>query len=549
MNPLERLEALKTKYYHELPEKMSNIQVLFDLGVDKSFDAELWEKLLRYVHNLSGSGATFGLVEVSTAARALENALKPFVLEERSPSENESNALNILLESLLSACQLDTDELNIKGNQNLIFPVYDTKEKEKHASIIIYLIDDDPDVHDELEMQLKGFGYKVESFLDTQSFEKTVKLKAPDVVLMDVMFPEGREEGIESIHRLQKQMLQPFTLLFMSSKDDFVARANAVKAGSDGFIIKPIIVAKLIEKIDLLTEQTPTEAIRVLILDDEVNVAEFHASLLNAAGIDTLCINNPEQVLDTMALYRPDLLLIDFHMPGYNGLEVAKVIRQMDEYFSIPIIYLSAERDESLQNKAINVGAEDFMLKPVGPEELCKRIINKAERYKNLRMKIQQDSLTGLYNHTAITDLLTKTIADAKRYKYALSFAMIDIDYFKNVNDTYGHQAGDTVLKVLSSLLLKRVRTSDMVGRYGGEEFCLILPHATIDEAEALMNQIRIKFKEIAHIWDSKEFHTTFSCGVCQWNEKYDTESLIEHADKFMYQAKRSGRDKVVRCN
>jgi len=548
MKPIEKIEALKKKYYHDLPEKLALIQTLFDKGVEKGFDAEIFGEVLRHVHDLSGTGATFGLLELSRKAKVLEDALKPFVFEGEAPSAKVLDELNILMRSLSSAFQSPSTS-NENSVEDLSGPLVDSKLKKKHAAINIYLIDDDPYIHGELKIHLQSFGYSVESFFDIKSFVVAVKLKAPDVVLMDLMFSEGHEEGIRSIHRLKKQMPKPFALLFISAKDDFISRANAVKVGSDGFIAKPVSIKSLIEKIDRLTEQQNIDPIRVLILDDEVYIAEFHAAILNNAGIDTFCINNPEEVLNAMSQYQPDLLLMDFHMPHYNGLEVTKVIRQMDEYLSIPIIYLSGERDESLQNKAINEGAEDFMLKPVNTEELCNRVLNKAERYKIMRHEIQQDSLTGLYNHIAIINLLAKAIADARRHKHALSYAMIDIDHFKKVNDTYGHQAGDTVLKVLATFLSQNVRESDIIGRYGGEEFCLVFPHTSMDEAEKLMNKIRIRFKEITHRWGDETFHTTFSCGVCQWNKEMDVVGFIGHADQAMYNAKESGRDKVECCS
>ncbi|MBT8348131.1 MAG: GGDEF domain-containing protein, partial [Sulfurovum sp.] len=150
-----------------------------------------------------------------------------------------------------------------------------------------------------------------------------------------------------------------------------------------------------------------------------------------------------------------------------------------------------------------------------------------------------------LYNHTTTTEILEKEISLARRHGHELSFAMIDIDYFKRINDNYGHQAGDTVIKTLSRLLKQRIRSSDIAGRYGGEEFCVILPHTRSDDAIKLLDSIRIHFEKLTHFSGESQYHCTFSCGICEWNRNMDVASVINHADQAMYEAKRTGRNKV----
>jgi diguanylate cyclase (GGDEF)-like protein len=144
---------------------------------------------------------------------------------------------------------------------------------------------------------------------------------------------------------------------------------------------------------------------------------------------------------------------------------------------------------------------------------------------------------------------LEKEVEAAKRYNHDVSFVMLDIDYFKKVNDTYGHQTGDAILKSLSYLLKHRVRESDIVGRYGGEEFAVILPYTTLDDAVKIIEEIRKKFANLVHSDGQQEFHTTFSAGVCQYLEGMSVTELIENADEALYKAKENGRNQTMRCS
>lgn len=546
MNPFEKLEVLRARYRKELPLKLSQIKAQFDIGIQSGFDEDSFELFYRLVHNLVGSGATFGLVNVSKSAKMLDDALRHFVIKNIYPTKKEAEGFRLQMESLMFACQNQSSDVSTTYRNTFSVREHEVEKSRISTTKTIFLIDDDSFVHDDLKIQLEHFGYNVKSFSDTKSFELAAKQYPPDAVIMDVMFPYSKDEGISSMRRLRMHLSKLCALFFISVKDDFVTRANAVSVGSDGFFAKPVDIASLVDKLDTMAQKNTDKPTRVLILDDEQTVAEYHASILNAGGIETKCINDPVQVLDAMAEYQPDILLTDFYMPSFCGLDVAKVIRQMDEYLTIPIIYLSLEGDLTIQSKAIGAGAEDFLCKPVDPNELLQKIKNKASRYKKMRDKIQHDSLTKLYNHITIIETLDKEIELARRHGHTLSFAMIDVDYFKKINDNYGHQAGDTVLKTLSRLLKQRVRSSDIVGRYGGEEFCIILPHTTQSDAIKLLDSIRMHFEQLRYFSAGNEYHSTFSCGICEWNENMNVLSVVNYADKAMYEAKRNGRNKVL---
>jgi diguanylate cyclase (GGDEF)-like protein len=163
-----------------------------------------------------------------------------------------------------------------------------------------------------------------------------------------------------------------------------------------------------------------------------------------------------------------------------------------------------------------------------------------------LRSFMVRDSLTGLLNHTAIKDQLDGEVAWARRQKKPLSFAMVDIDHFKKVNDTYGHPVGDRVIKSLSRLLKQRLRSSDLVGRYGGEEFAVVLVDADGPTAMKVLDTIRDDFSQLRHLGEGTEFPVTFSCGIADVSQFPDATRLSDAADKALYKAKHAGRNCVM---
>jgi diguanylate cyclase (GGDEF)-like protein len=262
--------------------------------------------------------------------------------------------------------------------------------------------------------------------------------------------------------------------------------------------------------------------------------------------METAVVTNPMDILESLSEFRPELILMDVYMPGCSGMEVAKIIRQKDAFVSTPIVFLSAETDIEKQLAAMSLGGDDFLTKPILPWHLVSAVTARIERHRILRSFMIRDSLTGLLNHTKTKEQLDIEVAHAERRHSDLSFAMIDLDHFKSVNDTYGHVTGDKVLKSLSRLLRQRLRKTDIVGRYGGEEFGLVLVDMNGDTAVRILDEIREDFAKIRHYSREADFSVTFSCGVAAF-PRYRTRSrLNEAADKALYEAKRRGRNRVV---
>lgn len=251
------------------------------------------------------------------------------------------------------------------------------------------------------------------------------------------------------------------------------------------------------------------------------------------------------KTLDALADTSPELILLDMNMPGASGQELARVIRQQDAYLSIPIVFLSAESDVGRQREAMSTGGDEFLQKPIEPEHLISAVRSRVIRYRALRALMVRDSLTGLLNHTSFKERLRAEVARTKRLNKVLTVGMIDIDHFKQVNDSHGHPAGDRVIRNLSRLLKQRLRGADVIGRYGGEEFAIVLVDTAIEAAVGVVDHIRKSFAALEQQAGESVFRCTFSAGLAQSPPRMDADSLIQAADEALYQAKHDGRNRV----
>jgi len=541
----KRLDTLRQVYIGKLSDKVREAEQTWDNIAGTVWNAETFVDLHRVIHNLSGSSAVFGLKSVSNVARGLEQILKATIEgKPYSPEELKDSICRCLAELKQIPPELAGEEMTLPTptstkSQPPVLP----EEREKK---LIFLIEDDPFQLESLSIQVSHFGYTVRSFSTLEDVRRAVRETLPSAIVMDIVFPEGNMAGIETIVGIRREHGTDLPVVFISRRNDLDARLQAVRAGGDAYFIKPVNIIALIEKLDLLTTPREPAPYRILIVDDEPELASYYASILEEAGMRAAIVNNPLQVLDPLIEFNPDLILTDMYMPSCTGQELAKVIRQMEAYVSIPIVFLSTETDVTKQLKAMGVGGDDFLTKPIQPDHLISSVIIRSERMRIMRTFMERDGLTGLLNHTKIRENLNLSVEKARRRKANLVFAMIDIDRFKLVNDTYGHSTGDRVLNGLARLLQQRLRKTDIIGRYGGEEFAVVLLDTNIESAKRVIDDIRISFSEIRQSSGDKRFNVTFSCGLAAFPHYQDSISLSNAADRALYISKNEGRNRIT---
>lgn len=256
------------------------------------------------------------------------------------------------------------------------------------------------------------------------------------------------------------------------------------------------------------------------------------------------------EVIEKSQEIKPDAILLDIMMPDIDGFDVCKLLKENSETKHIPIIMVTAKSEGEDLKKAFDLGVFDYIKKPIDEVEVIARL-NAALKFRRQEKELEEmamrDGLTGLYNHKLIIELFSKECEKLKRSNEGIAFVMIDIDHFKNVNDTFGHKAGDDVLKGLSSILSYNSREGDIVGRYGGEEFCIVLSGVTEEEAIDICERFRQIVESHIFKTDEGDIEITISIGVCfkLSNNVCDCADMIVVADKALYRAKNLGRNRV----
>lgn len=536
----EQLAQLRNGYLARLSAELAALDALAARLSGSELDRANLDELLHRLHKLVGSGGTFGLVALSAAARTLEQRIKGWL----------AGALDDVYAQALQAFAADVAAL-VETMSEIDLPATPARnsalESAPGNAIQVWLVEDDILFGQELARQLESFNYVVRLFARIDEAEHAAETERPALLIMDVMFEQEAENATEVFARLPNLRSLGCPLLFITAYEDFRSRVRAAQLGAQGYFLKPLDVPRLVNRMVQLFEQQHAPPQRVLIIDDDKELAEHYRLALLGAGMEAEVLCQPEAIIEKISAFRPELVLLDMHIPEFSGPDLAGVIRQHDNWSCLPIVYLSAETDLDRQIEALNRGADDFLTKPISDAQLIAAVRVRTERARQLAAQISNDSLTGLLKHASIKEAVMIETTRARRIGKPVTVAMLDIDHFKAVNDTYGHAMGDVVISSVAVLLRQRLRQSDIIGRYGGEEFAAVLPECDAEHAHQLLDDIRRRFASLRFSHEGKNFTCTLSAGLACSMQHPDSDgaALLLAADEALYVAKRGGRNRV----
>ncbi|MCZ6886757.1 MAG: PleD family two-component system response regulator [Rickettsia endosymbiont of Ixodes persulcatus] len=409
-----------------------------------------------------------------------------------------------------------------------------------------------------------------------------LKKEKIDIILLDVMMPEM--DGFEVCKTIKTDPeTTHIPVVMVTALSDIDDRVKGLEAGADEFLTKPIndtalfvrlkSLSRMKSLIDELKLRNSTNALlgitniemhetfadkKILLINDDVVQAKNIKQMLLKITANVKVISNSDE-LDIINEYTPDLVIISSMLENEDPLRISIILRGKAEISGVVIILQIDEDGMPLVVKGIELGINDYFVYPIEESELLARIKTQLRRKQyqdNLRNDLEQsvnlaakDGLTGLFNRRYFDIHLKQMIEKTNKESIKLYLLMCDIDNFKHVNDTYGHQAGDKVLTIVSRILNNTLRVTDLIARFGGEEFTILLTDIDISQAIETAERVRVKIEYMDfHIEDQMEpLKKTISIGVTEYKKEESIESFIERADKAMYEAKTTGKNKVVK--
>ena len=480
----------------------------------------------REAHKLAGSVGTFGFSEASRIARTCEQILG-------GVADIDSGNLRRFSDSVM--------RLRWGLEQGQGKPKTPVELPDRAPMLLI--LDSDTRFADGLVAAAAERGIRGVALERVGEARTKLIAERPDIIVVD-MTVERRPASGASLLQMLSQVEPPIPMIVMGGEESLWDRVTAARMGARSFLEKPIAAAAVITEAERMLQSLRPQRGRILAVDDDAHILAALESILSREGFDIETLTDPLQVLAKLEKGDTDLLILDLDMPHLTGVELCRVVRSDPRWQGLPILVLTANRESEVVQRVFAAGADDFIVKPIVEIELLTRISNRLERSRLYRNMAETDFLTGIANRWKSSEMIEQLRRLADRHQQPLSFAMLDIDRFKEVNDCHGHATGDRVLRQLADFLLRVFRGEDVIGRWGGEEFVLGMYGMDRGDAASRLQSALEKFRQ-QPIDDGRggRLEVTFSAGIAVYPaDGEDLQSLYRAADAALYKAKAAGR-------
>ncbi len=560
-------------------------------------DQTIRQQLLSEAHALSGSLGSFGFKEVPAQWREIENILRDHDQLSADLLDQMKRSINSIDQSLTQACTTHTPASPVaisSDNSISALPLSTSALAELPSKQLFHLLvvearcksaqvkDPHPTWLQTLEEIAVRYQMRVsiasnseqarnlifpEDFISSKGSDSSkdsvfpkdsVTWTAPQIVIFNFdgssELPDNDSADFQLLSEL-RDLQPPLPTIVLTATASFENRVKVSRVGVDGVLQMPIAPTEIFETAVRILQKGAPPAAKLLVVDDDPSVLRLLRRLLQPWGFQLQMLDDPNRFWQTLENVEPDLVLLDVKMPQISGLDLCRVMRNAPRWHELPILFMSAYTDEQTIQKVFSVGADDYIRKPIVAPELVARVLGWLERSRTRQLRSEVDSLTGVDNRKKSTQSLNRLLGLAQRQGQPLCFALIDIDRFKQINDSYGHPIGDHVLRRFGVCLRSTFRNEDVIARWGGEEFVVGLYGVEAAEGGERLRQFLktwrqeslALFKELSienQRLDSSA--VTFSAGVAVYpNDAHSLQNLYTAADEALYQAKHAGRNQV----
>ncbi|MGB5639911.1 MAG: EAL domain-containing protein [Sedimenticolaceae bacterium] len=454
-------------FVRQLPKRIAAIEDIWARLHNGAWDHDQLEALYERIREISENSKAFSLFQLNESVFSLEVYLSSFIGSAMSPAPGQVGAITGLLRALKTAAN---------GTVSAEHPVEDSS-----AAVGIFVLGEKGGLTAELADALRRLDCEVLYFSDTERLLQQMQARPPKVIVADTAeLPEMPPLSAELV-RLRSHMSINIPLIFISSSTALQLRVDAIRAGGDGYFVTPLDAPSVATQIrDMaLPNQQP---FRVLVVEDDPTQADFAASILRKGGIEALQVTEPVKVIKSQREFKPDLILMDIYMPEVNGIELTSIIRDHQEFVTIPIVFVSGEQNTDKQLDALSVGGDDFISKPIRPKHLLGIVQTRIRRARQLLSATGQppkhDRVTGLFSRQLFLDRIARMIEDHKVTESA-GVILIQADDLPSLQHKIGVGGVDHLLSELGKVIAEQVEEKDLAARIDEHTFGLLLKRDT----------------------------------------------------------------------
>lgn len=534
-------QELKNQYLLRSSERLDQIGELLNSLAKSPADITLLRDLMRQFHWLAGSGSIYGFPQITKLGTHGEEFCEQLLRANRALTRSDWDKCKALLDALRVTFSGDDDPQRQTIEKAIPKSEYDGAE--------ILFVDSDQSNFLFLAKILEDQGMNVRNMKTALNTLENCSLKMPQAVIIALPLPDAT--GYELVERIRSmQNGQDPVIFFVGAKSGFLDKVQAIHCGADGFFQMPVDWESVEKRLKYLLDRGKPQNFRILSVEDDPDQAYFIRYVLESAGYRVHHIADPMQFEEALLSFNPDLVMLDILLPGMTGYELARYLRQDERWATMPILFLTTQNQLEAHIESARAGADDHLVKPVAPALLLSATASRLERARFLKNLLHRDGLTRLLTHTAFMEQAQSIVSHCKRNpKRMVALMLIDLDRFKAVNEKYGYATGDKVLVTLSTVLRQRLRSSDIVGRFGGEEIAVIVEDLEEYDAVNLAQRLLHDFALMKHrASDGSDFSMTFSAGVAMLDAKLmDVERWRRHAEQALRAAKNNGRNCVMK--
>jgi diguanylate cyclase (GGDEF)-like protein len=492
------------RYLEDSAQRLSRAESqLSDLQSEPG-SKDILESIQAVFHDFSGSGSLYALPEVSALGGEGEYLCTSVGLSERPATAAEVDQISGLIRRLRTVFQK-----TMTASEGSRRPADSPRSQP-----LLYLAGSPSPSRSALADFLVKRGLQVEPLDDVRTALDRIRADLPDLLAAEVVLADGT--GFDLVRRFREiEAERTIPVLLLGAPELFHDKVEAIACGADGFLPSPVDPGTLFRKFRLLLARRRAATGRILAVEDDPAQAAFLESTLEAGGYQVRMVTEPMAFEREIHAFRPELILMDVLLPGVSGYDLVRFLRQEEGFSTVPVVFLTTEGRRKAQIRGAEAGGDDYLVKPVTPEDLLMTVKSRLIRYRSLQEMMDRDELTGLLAHTPFLQQARLCLSRFTRRQVPYALVLVEIDGLEARTREAGPRARDVLLQGLAKYLQRKVRQTDIMGRYGEQSLALVLESLSPSDAVRLLDRLQAEFSQLDWpVETDRKVRASFSAGA-----------------------------------